>query len=301
MMWSLVLVLLSVRLMLVVPAAVFSADQGTPRTGDPITLTLTVHTAADEQVIFPVFPTVWSPFQVLSVEPTTSQVEAGGMVWRQVIHVVLWRPGDVQTPETTVEVRGADGTSEIITVQPVFLSVPAVLNEDDLALRPLKPPIRMPEFPVGVVVALLAAVVGGGALVWRQVRKRPPAERMPVNRKVHPAADVALRELRDLAAQKNLSTEERLGRTADCLRRYVRTRFGVPAPERTTHEVVSEMTPVRGLSQEQQRRFRQLLGLADWAKFSGAGVADRQGEACIQQAQVWIREVERGGVLEEGE
>ena len=223
------------------------------------------------------------------------------MVWRQVIHAVLWRPGDVQTPETMVEVRGADGTSVTLTVQPAFLSVPVVLAEDDLALRPLKPPIRMPEFPVGVVVALLVVLVGGGWLVWRRLRKWTSAERLPASRKVHSAAEVALRELRGLAAQKNLSTEERLGRTADCLRRYVRTRFGVPAPERTTHEAVSELIPVQGLSQEQQRRFRQLLGLADWAKFSGVGVADRQGEVGIQQAQMWIREVERGGMLEDGE
>jgi len=298
--WRVVLLFIAARFVGVVPEAAFHANEGTPRTGDPIMLTLTVRTAADASVMFPAFPGEWAPFEVLSIDPASNYLDGDVMVWQQVISVVLWRPGDAQTPETVVGVRSPDGSIETVAVQPAFFSVPSVINENDLNLRPLKPPQRIPAFPYAILLFVAAALGLGSALWWRRRLVWLPAKSEFAERKWHPAAEVALRELRLIASQK-LSSEERIAQTADCLRRYVRTRFGVPAPERTTREATQALSPVRQLSDEQQQRFRQFLNLADRAKFSGSEMAGGQVDPYVQQAQLWVREVEKASLPEDGE
>lgn len=276
--------------------AMFSADRGAPLIGEPIHLTLTVSVPVDAEVTLPTFSLDWPPFMVTSASDVRKITDdAARTTYEQDLIVILWKPGDYQTPETFVEYQLPDTPETFrLAIEPAFFAVPSVLNANDLTLRPLKPPESLPYIsPVFIVagcMVLIVAVMSMGR--WARRRIFP--------RKVEKPADMTSRTLREL---------QRIGALAlppfrayplvgDTLRKYVEEQFCVPAGEMTTDELLAVLQSQPEFSGQQRRELRRILVQVDLVKFAKVQPETDSTKRLLQAVMQWVEDTapEKQGV-----
>jgi hypothetical protein len=277
--------------------AYFTAEEGTPLIGEPISLNLTLTVPTGSTVKFPTFPVQWPPFMLTEIGEQSVRSEADRDIYHQQLTVILWQPGEFQTPQVSIEYQ-LPNTDQIMTVdaQPAYFVVDSVLNPDDLSLRPLKPPVALfyvPPWLGGLaLVALFAALVYG----WRIRRKWVGSWPVPVAQdNLHSAARAVLSDLKGVDTRR-WSVARIYTFTGNALRRYVQKRFGVNAQKMTTEELVASLQHETGLSESRQRELAYLLGQTDLVKF--AHVQPKSFEKMLNMAQQWVLAVEREQVGE---
>ena len=217
--------------------------------GDPFNITLSATYPPDHFVIFPQVPTQWGgEFEVRnqSSQPTT-QNEDGTITSSIQIEAVLFSTGDIPTPELSVAIRKPDG--EIINrpVRPIDVTVAKLLPEgNDRELRDIKPQAELPV-PLDLLsvfrdrngLITLTSVVGIGlaalaVYLWSSMRS-------PAYPPLSTPAETALSELDRIAAlplESDSDFKERYTLVSGCLRNYLWSQFGVPAPELTTQQTM---------------------------------------------------------------
>ncbi|MFQ5611496.1 MAG: BatD family protein [Anaerolineae bacterium] len=267
--------------------------------GDPVTLRLEVRHPPDSRVGLPQLGTEWGAFEVLDQMPTETTADEDGRTTTSKEYVVtLFAPGQYQTPPLTVTHRGADDSIELLSPPPLSLEVTSVLTED-LELRNLKPQASLPEpsllplllvgFFLATVLTLVLAALG--LWLYRRWQKTapPPAIPQPVI-DPRPPEVIAFAELDriealDLPARHKI--KEHFSLVADCLRRYVEGRYGIPALERTTFEVrqAFRQGPVPG---DAARSFLNLFSDSDLVKFARYRPGPEDAYRLIPQARAIV-------------
>jgi hypothetical protein len=269
--------------------AAFSADRGAPLIGEPIRLTLTVSVPVGAEVTLPTFRLDWPPFMVTSAGDVRKiRDNAARTTYQQELIVILWKPGDYETPETFVDYRLLNSTETVrLTVEPAFFAVPSVLDSNDFTLRPLKPPESLPYvsplFIAAGFMALIVAIVSVGR--W--------ASRRLIPQKVEKPGDMTSRTLREL---------QRIGTMAlppcrayplvgDTLRKYVEEQFHIPAEEMTTDELLSVMQSQSRFNEQQRRDLRRILERVDLVKFAKVQPETDSTKRLLQAVTQWVEAV----------
>lgn len=269
--------------------AYFEVDDQSPRLGEPVMLTAIVELPPDAELVeFPEFPSQWDDFVVLEVgELTDDDLENDWLQYRQPLTVILWDVGDFETPETLVGYMPPDGNEPFyVPFSPVFFTVPSMLNPDVNLnqLRPLKPQIGFFYLPWWAISAMILMIVSLGYAVRLSIRrwgKPTPIDVPPPSPEV--TARDALRNLRD-------STPEVIYTTVpDVLRRYIEARFGIPALEMTTDELIERLTADSTLDESAVEALQTLFHRTDMVKF--AGTPAEGAETLLKRAYQWIEQV----------
>src|SRR5205809_315493 len=86
----------------------FTAELGAPLIGQPIDLVLTVNASADATVTLPTFGADWPPFAIRQIGEVNTLTNAGRTTYQQHLSVLLWRPGDYQTPPIQISYQLAN-------------------------------------------------------------------------------------------------------------------------------------------------------------------------------------------------
>ena len=190
------------------------------------------------------------------------------------IEATLFSVGDIPTPELSVAIRKPDG--EIINrpVRPIDVRVESVSGDDD-ELKDIKPQAELPVPPDPLSFAqerpvLVAGTLAGGVglailafLLWRRrLYQALPDPGTP--------AEIALRELDRIASLPLLSDadfKERYTLVSDCLRVYLQSRFGVPAPELTTRQILRSLESVE-IETSHADDLARILDECDLVKFA---------------------------------
>jgi len=265
-------------------AARFSANNGSPLVGQPIELTLTAAIPAGAIMLsWPEFPAEWASFEVRNV----GELSIGSTDYRQILTVILWLPGEYQTPETTITYQLSENAeAQTLVVEPTFFSVPSVLDGQDMALRPFKAQISLPY--------ISPLVIGGGAaaagvLAFFGFRRLRTLRAVVLKRTVEedglgPAARAALAELRRIALQ-GLSPDQLYAAVADCLRTYVSDQTTIPALDMTTAELMESLR----LPDALQRELQRLLEQADLVKFARYQPGTDTAQKYLDVAGKWVR------------
>ncbi|HPQ71615.1 MAG TPA: hypothetical protein PKW95_20990 [bacterium] len=185
-----------------------------------------------------------------------------------------YEPGVIDLPVKEVKINGPNGHVETDLLPEVKLTVVGPLVGEEP--RGLKPPEEVPTnwltlvLGGGVGLIVVALIVLTVVLLVRWVRGREKREK------------AAPREPADLRALRRLDSEEleRLLREGKAkpfyteltaiVREYLEARFGLPAPDRTSHEIL-DLLKFYGLT-DHQKFFRELLDNSDYAKFAGLEV-----------------------------
>jgi hypothetical protein len=269
-------------------SAQFASSKGEPLVGEPFELTLTVNAPADADITPPEYPSEWSPFVVRRIGEAQIDRSAGRAVLRQTLTVILWEPGDYQTPPLLVRYQITGGSPQEITVQPAFITVPSVLKTGDTTLRPLKPQASLPYFPPWWLLIPAAGLVLVGAWFWR--RRQMPVALTTGTRASETPASAAL-----LAFQQadTLHPTAAFAALSDGLRRYIGRRFQLHAEEMTTEELARALKAKAPLSERRQRELHHLLQQADLVKFAPIEPSQQAAARALGVARGWVEAVER--------
>lgn len=269
------------------PTARFSADRAAVLIGEPIELTLIVEIPETASVTLPTFPMQWGAFLVREAGALTETTNDGIRTLRQTLRVLLWQIGAFETPHTrvTYQLPGAAAPQEL-QVEPVTITVNSVLQPDDLALRPFRPPVALPCFPWWLATFGLIGVVAGTFWTLRFLRRwRSSSERRLSESGHHPAARAAVQRIESL----NVLDGTVYALAADCVRHYIVERFGVMATDLTTSELLSSMEVVNA---QRRHELRQLMERADLVKFAQAQSRPKAAQHYLAAARRWVLAVE---------
>ena len=268
--------------------------------GDPIPLRLRASYRASFEVVLPELPAQWGPFEVREqtlLDPIAQ--DDGSVIAVREATVVLWSPGEHETPPFAAGYRSDDGQPGQVRVPPITITVASVLPEGEggqdgsIEKHDLKPQASLPEPPVWpwLLLSMLAAAPLFLAGRWLMDRLRRPES-------VEPGAAVLVKDERfpeeiaydeldritalDLPVQGEFKRHYTL--VTDCARVYVQGIYPIPAMDRTTAELLSALRSAR-ITGEPLSLLRPLLQEADLVKFAKLEPPVKQAGAAITQAR----------------
>jgi hypothetical protein len=270
------------------------------RLSDSIPLTLIVEggPALEVQPIERLLAT--SDWQVADEsKPEITSLPRGRVHWQQSYRLQPRKPGDVPlvlSPLRFREDRLEDNWQQVrwkpISVQVTTEILEADLRElrDGIRPEPL-PPLpswRWPLIWAGLMVALVGLVVAGWEVVRRRGAHAP--EEPPAQRALRELQELQSRPLDSEAAAKDAHTL-----LADIVRRYIESRFHLPALEQTTAEFLEAMRHSPDLTTEQQSALGDLLRRCDLAKFARAYLACDEFRTQAAAAADFVRQSATSG------
>jgi hypothetical protein len=270
--------------------AAFVPDTPAPLIGQPFKLALAVKAPKAAIVTLPELTEDFPPFMVREVGEVIAKVDGEQATYQQTLTVILWRPGQYETPDLFVQYQLPE-TSEVfnLPVDKAVLNVPSVLQEGDANLRPFKAQIYLPYLSPWLVAGLI--VLGGAAAFG--VRRLAKSGRVrllvlrPTASAVLSPAERAVDQLKRLQA-RNLPPETLFPQVTDCLRVYLEHRFEIPAPDLTTLELIHQLQASNLLPERRQRELQQLLERADLVKFARVQPDQQVSSRFIEAAVKWV-------------
>lgn len=273
--------------------AVFSADDLTPRLGEPFELTLSIEMPLGAQLIeFPEFPEDWSPFLVLETgELLTETLTNGHELYRQTLRVLLWEVGDLTTPETFIRYQ-LDGEPEVygVPVRTLSFTVPSMLNSDmnQNELRPLKPQIGLFFLPWWAIVGIIGVTITGtwgGRRWWLHRRNRDTDEAIESLDPTTVTRDVLSRLQIDQNAP--IYAFERI---VNQLRWYIAQRLKLQIEHMTAVELSNDIA--RQLSPDSGQELGQILIYIEQLRFSQDDVSEQSFKQVRARSLAWVEAVE---------
>ena len=278
------------------------ASQGQVKLGEPIALRLTLDAPAGAQVKLPDGSTDLGPFELVQAETLPPKPGTGGSMHYETVLTVRTFAADsslVILPPLTATVTLAGAPPQVVRSLPLALGLDRLLSAaeargDTLDLRPLKPVIELPlSWPRWVLLGLL--VLALAYFLWRRRRRRFVPAVAIVDRR--PCDVIALEALAELRASGLARRGDLMGhyvRLTDIVRPYLERRFGFPAVDQTTGEILATVGPVLGhedpmRAAELERELEHLLNSADLVKFAKAEPAAALAEGEIDRASDFVK------------
>lgn len=221
-----------------------SIPDGSYTVGDPIPVTVAVTHPAGYYVVMPTLPTdqPWGDFTVVGQSAATtapSESGDGSETTTAVIDARLFSPGSFTTPPFDVTVTDGAGSLQTVTAAPATVALVSVLQPGDSELRDIKgqASLPLPAIWPWFVLALVVGALGGLAVVrWRQRTVAVVDNRLPHEKALDALAGIEAMHLPEQARFKEYYTM-----VSDTVRTYIERRFAVPALERTTGEIRSDL------------------------------------------------------------
>jgi len=217
------------------------------RIGDPLTLTLTVHTEPGESVRFPDLAASLGEFELLSSLPVQKYEEEQGATLEQRSYKVTgFETGAQALPALPFVVMRADGAVDTLYTPEIQVMVAALVTDTTAAQpRPLKGLIGVPKLWHKLATWGVAALALLGVLIyaWRRYLARRKARLLEEFRPIVPSKPAHLAALDELDRIKAMGLIEK-GQiklfhilVSEAIRQYIHRRFGVDALEMTTWEL----------------------------------------------------------------
>jgi hypothetical protein len=197
--------------------------------------------------------------------------------------LAFYRPGRQQVPAFGLPwVQVVTGHRGVVSHDPAAIEVTSVLPGGNPSLRDIREPQVPPRLPPLWTVLGAAGAAGLAWLVKRRRRAQvvvpPPIEPPPLPPPPPDPYAVAIARLDAIEAEGwagRGEVERHYESVAHALRQYLESAENIPAPERTTTELVWSLPP-RLAEGGLRRRVQEVLGAADLVKFARGrpGVAD---------------------------
>ena len=284
---------------LAVPTPVFDAvgarfetNNYTPLIGEPFELRLVVEVPAEASVTMPAIPPDWPPFMVQEIGEVSVTNYGATSLYEMPMTVILWLPGDYLTAELSVSYQMPDGSAPIsLRVAPGTFTVPSVLDEADLNLRPLKATIDLPYVSPLLGLGALAGIIAIiGVVFWWLKRNAGGSSgrwRLTASRELNPG-EAALAQLNRIVTEE-IPALIAYPMVADCLRTYIERRYELPAHDMSTDELFDLIDKQMLLSEKQRIGLLQILDWADLVKFAGLEPASASTKRLVNVSIGWLQ------------
>ncbi|MEW6355198.1 MAG: BatD family protein [Planctomycetota bacterium] len=255
-----------------------AADKTAIKIGERFIYTITI--TADEGIttVLPEIPKDLGPFAVLDVKRETPVIDANGKTTAKVVCILTtYELGKPVIPATDVKYDLKDGSRGVTTTEAVVVDVVSALPPGekmkdirdirgiyDFSPSPREQPREASALLIillALVILLIAALTLGAYLSWR----RTDQARLLLPHEFALAEIERLRNSDLIAKGKIKEFHYRLSLIA---RRYVESRFGLRAPDRTTEEFLQELAKTNLLRASEKALLEDLLRQCDLAKFA---------------------------------
>ena len=243
--------------------------------GDAITLTLSLRHAVGERLVAPRLPREWGPLEITGQDPVRREERAADAVSTLRLQARAFVTGSLATPLLALNLVDQAGASRAVEAPPAVVQLRATLRSGDDLPRDLRPQAALPRRSPWAGRLALAAALAGVALALAGARglrrlppPAPPAPAAPVDlRAALRRAMAALDEIdaMGLVAAGRLKTHYALA--TDTLRAYLAERWGVPALDQTSDELLSALKAA-GRPRGAAPYLAPLLQEADLVKFA---------------------------------
>ena len=240
-----------------------------------------------------------SPFEeapnleVLEEGPWQTLSDQGERVLQKDLLLTAWDSGFYFLPELEIGyVTGGQtrtAKTELLPIRVASVPIPDTLN-----LAPIRPLLREPARWTDylyIILPLAFIALAALAIWWTLVRKKTePAVAVPPPPPPPPHV-TALQRLRALRSDKSWQRDEVKAYVTELtgtVRDYLEGRYGIPAPERTTGQILRALQ-TENLSAAQRDHLREMLTVADLIKFAKARPEDAFYETQLDRAEAFVR------------
>jgi hypothetical protein len=240
--------------------------------GDRVTLTVRVEHGSDETVAWPDSLDL-APFEVLAARLEPMRVDGARAVSGASFSLTAFELGMLEIPAFGLTVLHPDGAREELETDRFGVEVVSVGTEQSGDIHEIRGPLSIPVSALRVALLGLFLLLLGAVLfaAWRRWHARHrPAERQVAGPPPRPAHEVALEALSRLEASTMLEqgrVKEYHIEASEIVRRYVEARYGVPALEMTTWEVLDGLERA-GVDRSHRHALRDVLDPCDRVKFA---------------------------------
>jgi hypothetical protein len=280
-------------------------DRATITIGDRILYTLKIVTAPGVQLEPPSLGSNLGAFEVKDYKFHDPVKTKDGKVINQSEYLITtFTTGEYVIPPITIRYTDPQGEKKEIKSEPLFILVKSVgaSEGDQEDIRGLKSPIDVPGGFLSylLILPVLALLGAGGFLYYRRRSRGLAMPEIPEELK-RPAWEVALFELdqlreSDLLARKQVKKYFIL--LSDIVRRYTERRYEIPALDRTTEEIRTEIKPLR-LEQRITDSLYGLLSFCDLVKFAKYVPSAEEMEKSLSEAHDFVNITKQEEVKEE--
>ena len=262
--------------------------------GDQINLDLSVEFNEEVPVAWPVFKdTITGQLEIIEASiPDTVKKETGETVIHQRLVITSFDTGFIVLPP--VEFVFNNDTLQTLSTEPILIFVSDVPVEMEAEIKEIKEPYDVPFnwkkwLMWGLLTILIIALIIAGILLWKKYRKVPeaPVARPKPTRPAHDIAMEKLEELRNTKLWQNNQTKQFYIELSDITREYIEFRFDVLALEMTTDETISALK-LSGMEDRNTQTLKQLLQMADLAKFAKYTPIGNDNEQCFDIARTFV-------------
>lgn len=274
-----------------------SVDRDTITVGDRVLLTIRVDAPAGTDSLLPVFPDpVIGPFEILETFPVETKTLDGVRTDVARFAITAFETGDLEIP--SIKPAGGEGEGSA----PIGIAIRSIGLDPAGEIRDLKGPVALGRRWGGPLILLSLALLLAAAAVYLYLRWRrreilvdPVLGRIDLG-PAHHAALEELNRLDDERRRRERTERQDYFRLSGIVREYIDRRYALPAPERTTREILKEIREEH-LETETTGILRELLRRCDLVKFRGTLPDDSEWDEAALQAREFIgrtRESEPG-------
>jgi hypothetical protein len=242
--------------------------------GDRVTFRFSVEGPAELAVTAPLSATVFGDWEVLGCRTLPDKTGKSGAVVREYEWVMTaWTTGKITLPSLRFTYTRTGARPGSASAPPALMEVESVLARDKNP-QDLKPPKGLIGYRnIWPYIWAALAVLGIAFLAWwwqrRKKRLAALAAGIIPGVPVIPAEETARAALDELASSGLAETDVKVFyiRLSDILRRYIEAKFGIPAMDRTTAELMPEIRKHPAL-RDFNSDFRIFFEDCDLAKFA---------------------------------
>jgi len=275
-------------------------DKATATTGDLIRYTLSATSDPTIKVELPEMGSQIAGLRIVDMGEA-GPIERDGRTimekWYQLKADVV---GSYIIPGAVFSYDDEKGEKKELKTAQIFIEVKSVIEDKEAAkdikdIKPLAEIIRDYKLIISLSLAgvvLLALVIGG--IYWYRV-KYQKAKVLPPR----PAHELALEELDHLRKEGLIEKgiyKEHYFKLSEIFRRYLEKRFRFPAVERTTEEILPEISNLKGCNKKVKSEAQKFLSQTDLVKFAKYTPTTQEADHEYQEAVDFINETKEAPV-----
>ncbi len=276
-----------------------SLDSNLILIGAQTNLRLEVFKPEGLSVVFPpVLDTLARNVEVIDVTPVDSvKTEQGKVRLTRNYTITSFDSGYHQIPPLPILALGQNEQYDTFYTQPLGIDTWLVPVDTSLAIKPIKGPENIPlsfreVLPWILGILLVVALAAGGYFYLKKRKQRPAPEAKPPKPQEPPYV-IALRELDQLKNDKLWQAgkvKDHHARLSEIMRKYIESRFQIPALEHTNDEIFSAFQHSGLVDKVPYESLRQMLFLADLVKFAKGKPQPSDNHRSMEQAYEFVEQ-----------
>jgi hypothetical protein len=271
-------------------------DKAVAYPGDVITFTLETESLPDVTVELPEISSRFSEFRLIGDGSSAPEEKGGRVLAKRWYKLQADTAGSYIIDPIEAAYSMPDGTREVLKTPKIFLEIVSLLAEEGEIndIRDIKPPMDISNrYQVTlIIVAVLLAVVLT-ILIGRWAFKRWRRRALEQSLASRPPHEVALEALQQLLAKKLIESgrqREFCFEVSEIFRRYMQARFGFPAIDLTTEEILPCVEDNGIVKDTLKPLVREFLTSTDLVKFARYLPTRDELDRIIEDTRTFIHE-----------